>query len=368
MTSPGITSRAAEVLDSLHDAWSWWRSEIVALLPDGVRRLLKSGTSVVVIDFGAEAVYLHRVADGTETLIAQLPRADLDAADLGAALAPEFAKPWFLRGSFVLRLPDKVALTRNLSLPLAARRNIASLLAIELDRQSPLDRAEIYHDYRVLGIDRQARRVDIVWRIVRRASVAPALELCRKAGIELAGVTFEGDQATPDGGNFPIARRALLLFRMRERLIAGMLVFIVALLVAVTAGAYLRNQSAADAFSGRVDEARVAAHASLHLQHEIDASQKRSALLLSERRHLTITRILAETTRVLPTGSWLTDFSSRDDEVHIQGYSNAASSLIALFDASPLFTSAEFRAPLVQAENPGQEQFDLVFKIRKGAR
>ncbi len=357
-----------ELLDTFHDAWKWWQGEIAALLPESVRRQFTSGVSVTVIDFGAETVRLQRFTNGGEMDLADLPRANLDAATLHAALAPEFAKPWFLRDSFVLRLPGRVALARNLSLPLAARRNIAGLLALELDRQSPLDRAEIYHDYRVLGIDRQARRVDVVWRIVRRASVAPALELCRKAGIELAGVIFDGDETTSDGGNFPVAPRASYLLRVREHLIAGMLVIIVALLVAITAGAYLRNQSAADAFSSRVDKARLAAHASLRLQHEIDASQKRSALLLSERHHLTTTRILAETTRVLPAGSWLTDFAVRGDEVHLQGYSNAASSLIALFDASPLFTSTEFQAPLVQAQNPDQERFDLAFKVRKGAR
>jgi len=268
----------------------------------------------------------------------------------------------------VLRLPDRAALARTLSLPLAARRNIASLLEIELDRQSPLDRNEIYHDYRILRTDRQAKRIDVVWRIVRRASVAPALEMCRKAGIELAGVGFAGDQTRPDGGNFPVISRAALLLHVRERLIAGMIVLIVALLVAVTAGAYLRNAAAADAFSLGVSEARLAAHTSLRLQHEIDASQKRSALLLAERSRLTATRVLAETTRVLPAGSWLTNFTYRGGEVHLRGFSNAASSLIALFDASPLFTAAEFQAPLVQAQNPQQEQFDLVFKIRKGAR
>lgn len=368
MTAPGITPRAMELLGTLQDAWTWWRGEIAALLPDNVRRQLASGASVVVIDFGAETVSLRRFADGDERDITQLPRAGLDAGALRAALAPELAKPWFLRDCFVLRLPERVALTRNLSLPLAARRNIASLLEIELDRQSPLDRSEIYHDYRILRIDRQARRIDLVWRIVRRASVVTALELCRQAGIELAGVIFAGDEAAFDGGNFPVTPRASLLLRVREHLVTGMLVLILALLVAVIAGAYLRNQSAADAFSVRVNEARVAAHASLRLQHEIDASQKRSALLLAERRGLTTTRILAETTRVLPAGSWLTDFAYRNGEVHIHGYSNAASSLIALFDASPFFTSAEFQAPLVQAQDPGQEQFDLVFKIRKGAR
>jgi general secretion pathway protein L len=287
---------------------------------------------------------------------------------LRAALSDRLSQSWSLRDSFALRLPDATALRRDLPLPLAAQGNIASLLDLELERQSPLDRSEIYHDYRVLRIDRQARRIDVVWRMVRRESIAPALEICREAGIDLAVIAFIGDEMPADGGNFPVEARAALLLRLRRWLVRGLLMLILALLVAVAAGVYSRNQAAAGEFSARLDEARSAARPSLHLRHEIDAARTRSALLLKEKRRLSVTRMLAETTRLLPNGSYLTDFSYRDGEVRIRGYSNAASSLIGLFDASPLFSAAEFRAPLVQAQGPDQEQFDLAYKIRKGAR
>jgi general secretion pathway protein L len=368
MSARGTTSRATQFLTALQANWERLRGEIANLVPAGIRSRLTSGVSIVAIDLEDAAVILRRFSDDGVSEIARLPSAAFDAAHLRAALSPYLARPWFLRDSFALRLPDATALQRSLSLPLAARRNIASLLDIELERQSPVDRDEIYHDYRILRTDRAAGRIDIVWRMVRRRSVAPALDICRQAGVDLAVIAFTGDEAPSDGGNFPVATRAALLLRLRHWLVRGLLLLILALLIAVTAGVYVRNQQALDDFSLRVDQARIAARASLQLQHEIDAARQRTALLLREKQGLTITRLLAETTRLLPSGSWVTGFSYQDGEVRLQGYSNAASSLIALFDASPLFASAEFRAPLVQGQSPGQEQFDLALKIRKGAR
>jgi general secretion pathway protein L len=364
MSAKGTPSRAW--LTAVQMGWQRWQGEIAALIPAGLRNALTSGGAIIAIDLEDNGIILRRFTDGAVAEIARLPSATFDAAHLRAALSPYLARPWFLRDSFALRLPDATALRRDLSLPLAARRNIASLLDLELERQSPVDRDEIYHDYRILGTI--AGRVDIVWRMVRRRNVLPALEICRQAGVELAVIAFTGDEAPSDGGNFPVVPRAALLLRLRHGLVRGLLLLILALAIAVTAGAYARNQQALDDFSLRVDQARLQARASLQLQHEIDAARQRTALLLREKQGLTVTRLLAETTRLLPAGSWITGFAYQDGEVRLQGYSNAASSLIALFDASPLFASAEFRAPLVQGQSPGTEQFDLALKIRKGAR
>lgn len=346
---------------ALGGAWAWWRDEIAAMLPEGART---GGAAVVAIDLEAESVVLRRFADGGVSDIARIPRAQFTAQSLRAALDPFLSKPWPLRESFALRLPDATALKRNLSLPLAARRNISSLLDIELERQSPLEPSEIYHDYRVLGIDRRAGKVDIVWRIVRRRSVESALETCRQASVPLAVIAFIGDETPPDGGNFPVEPRAALLLRARRWLVGGLAALIALLLIAVVMGEYGRGQAALDAFSARLEQTRIAAHGAMGLEHQIAALRKRADLLNAERARPGMTRLLAEATRLLPQGSWLTEFSLQDGEVRLHGYSNAASSLIALFDASPLFAGAEFRAPLTQAQN-GLEQFDLGVKIRR---
>lgn len=358
----------AQWLTALQAVWHRCRDLASSLLPQGLRAQLESGVAIVAIDLGGETVTLRRFADGGVAELARIPRAAFDAKSLRAALASVLDRPWFLRDSFALRLPDSLALRRNLSLPLAARSGLRGLLDIELQRQSPIDSSEVFHDYRILSVDRAAGRIGVAWRIVRRSSVKPALEICRQAGVDLAVVAFVGDDVPPDGGTFPVEPRASLLLGLRRRLVAGLLLLIAVLLAAIVAGAYARDQDAAAAFARAVEAARVAAQPSLQLEHAIAATRARAAGLLAEKRQPSVSRILAETTRILPNGSWLTDFAYRDGEVHIRGYSNAASSLIGRIDAAPLFAGAEFRAPLTQAQTPDQEQFDLAFKLRERAR
>jgi general secretion pathway protein L len=353
---------------AIRSAAAWCGEQIALALPPGLHAALESGVSVVTIDLEENDVVLRRFAHGESSEIRRLPRAQFDARTLSAAMAPFQRGARLLGNSFALRLPASAALARRLSLPLGARRNIRTLLDFELDRQSPIDKSEVYHDYRVLNVDRSANRMDVEWRIVRRASVSPAVEICRKAGVDLAVIAFVGDSEPSDGGNLPVDTAAARSLWMKRHLVSGLLALILVLALAVTGGFYWRNEQASAALFVQVDQARLAARESLRLEHDIAAMQRHARQLREEKLRPTASRAIAEVTRILPDGTWATEFAFRNGEVQIHGYSNAASSLIALFDASPLFTSAEFRAPLTQAASPGLQQFDLAAKIRVGAQ
>jgi len=364
MSAQGLKDRLTDMRLRAQAGWRWWAGELAAAMPDSLRNAL--ATPVVSIDLQDKAAILRRFADGGVREIARLPRPEFTPETLRAVLQPYLAKPWFLRDSFALRLPDSMALWRNLSLPLAARRNVASLLNHELERQSPLDRGEVYHDHKIVRVDHRAGRVDFVWRIARRKPVDDALAVCRQAGVPLAVIAFTGDDTPPDGGTFPVEPRAVLAMRLHKALVPALFALVLALGAAVLAGAYARNEAAADTLNAQVEHARGEARIASHLQRDIVEAQQVTSYLVGQKKSVMSARVLAETTRVLPNGSWLTELEIRDGEVHVQGLSNSAASLIALFDASPLFTAAEFRAPLVQAPG-GLERFDLAFKIRKGA-
>lgn len=366
MSAQGFKDRWTETRAQLHAGWRWWSGEIAAMMPARLRSALSPGDPVIAIDLEAQEVVVRRFAQSGAQEIAHLPRADFTADTLRATLRPYLARSWFLRDDFALRIPDAAALWRNLSLPLAARGNIANLLSHELERQSPIDRNAVYHDYKIVRVDRGAGRIDLIWRIVRRASVDAALDTCREAGVPLAVVAFIGDETPPDGGTFPVDARASALMRRRKWLVPALAALVLLLTAVALSSTYSRNQQAADALAAQVDQARVDARVTARLQHDIDGARLFTTFLVGQKKGVMASSLLAETTRLLPDGSWLTELEYRDGEVRIQGLSNSAASLIAIFDASPLFTAAEFRAPLVQAQGPGLERFDLAFKLRKG--
>jgi Tfp pilus assembly protein PilN len=74
--------------------------------------------------------------------------------------------------------------------------------------------------------------------------------------------------------------------------------------------------------------------------------------------------VLSELAQTLPDGSWIYSFQLNGREARIDGFSSSASALIGLFDKSPLFANAQFRAPLTQAQQPGLERFDLSVEIK----
>jgi general secretion pathway protein L len=367
MSDTGIRSHANGWLAGLRAGWRRFADQLTVLGLDGPPMRLEGTTPVATIDVGEQTVALRRFAEGGSTEIARLPRAEFTSANLRTALAAELERPRYLRDSFALRLPDAWALKRTLTLPMAARRNLDDLLDFELERQSPLDRSEVYHDYAILRTDLRARTMDVAWRIMRRKKVDPLIEICHKAGVELAVVALVSDERPPAGGTFPVSPGAVRLLHAHRWTVPALVVAIVVLLAAVVAGAYSRNEQANDAVLAKVAETRVAARSALRYEDQINASHGRAAALVAEKQRPMVTAMLAEVTRLLPERTWLTGFSYSEGEVRLQGYSSKASALIAIFDVSPLFGAAEFRAPVVQAQDRNLEQFDLALKLRRAA-
>lgn len=361
----GAGAKSLSWMGGLRAGWRQLADRFTTLGMDGLPSRLEGTVPVVTIDADDETVVLRRFADGKSAEIARLPRAEFTPAALRNALSAELTRPWYLRDSFALRLPEAWALKRTLTLPLAARRNLNNLLDFELDRQSPLDRGEVYHDHSIVRTD--ARTMDVAWRIVRRKNVDALIDVCRQAGIELAVVALVSDEAPPAGGTFPVSPAAVRLLRGRRWTVPALVLVIALLTMAVVAGAYARNQQANDMLLAKVAATRSAAHSALRLEDGINATRARAAALVAEKQRPMLTAMLAEATRLLPDGTWLTGFSYSDGEVRLQGYSSKASALIAIFDASPLFSGAEFRAPVVQAQDKSLEQFDLALKLRRAA-
>ena len=354
-----------EIRYGLGSAWRWWTGELATCVPTGLRRLFADNNPVVAIDLGEGEVMLRRFADGGETTLARIPRSGFNAETLKQALASQLSGPKLLRDVFALRIPDDMALERHLQIPASAQRKLAAVLGYEIERQSPVDEKDVYYDYHAQRSG--AKELDVTLRIVRRAPVDEAVAMCRAAGIELAAVAFTSDAAPAEGGTFPIDAPAKRLMTMRRRLVPALLALIALLLIGVLAGYYLRNEAAAEELSGRVAIAQSQSSGIVALRREIEGTRARATLLAQRKHGEMLIGLIAEVTRVLPSQSWLTELQVRDGEVRVQGYSNAAASLISLFDASPLFTDAQFRAPLMQGSAPGQERFDLSFKL-KGAR
>lgn len=74
---------------------------------------------------------------------------------------------------------------------------------------------------------------------------------------------------------------------------------------------------------------------------------------------MSVVKLLAEVTHVLPDSAWVTDFSSKGNTLTITGYAASASELIAPLEGSPLLTSPEFSAPVTKVPGQSGERFTI---------
>src|SRR5690606_24752678 len=79
-------------------------------------------------------------------------------------------------------------LRRTLALPLAAERNLAAVLELEIDRHTPFKAAAVYYAFSPLRRDAAARKLHVALTVVPRRGIEAVVELLRAQGIETTAI------------------------------------------------------------------------------------------------------------------------------------------------------------------------------------
>ncbi len=343
---------AAEVLTA-------WRAELSAMVEERFGGGLAGDDSELRVALHGGTVALTWRQGGSEQVLGETSTTQEDIERWVRATLASIGNP----GDAVLELSSSDVLRPVVKLPHASERILRSALQYELEKLSPVPPDEVYFDFRVLGRDREANTAEVEVRIIRRAIVDDALALCRSAGLSVGEIRFEGDARPADRGSFPMDRNAWLrsLWRRWSVALVGMLALI--LLLAVLLASYLRGAATLDALTDEMLTEGARASRVEQLQHRIEQTTTQLAFLAEQKRSPLFVAILADVTRTLPDGSWITEFTMSGSKIRIGGYSRAASDLIGVFDRSGHFTNAQFAAPVTQGPSQGIDRFDLTFDV-----
>ncbi|HEY2034724.1 MAG TPA: PilN domain-containing protein [Rhizomicrobium sp.] len=361
MAAQGSANGIGATFAWLDAGFSWWIGELRDMAPRGLLEFWEGGNSTIDINVLPSEIIVAKRAGGRITPLARVVRDSLVAQTLARAIPRDPPALSWLSDPVILRLTPDGALERKLRLPLAARRDLPDILRHEVERQSPVGAANIYYDYLATP---DAEGLDVILRMVRRDDVDNALELCRSAGVDPSSIAFAEDDAPATGGTFPVSPQAARAFVYRRRLVPILAACVAALTLCLVGATYLRGQAVLDDLSDRVDTAHAAARSVERMQNQIASSERGAALLSKDKRSPAAVQVLSEVSRVLPNGAWLYEFELSQGEVRIHGFAHAAASLIAAFDASPMFSDAQFRSPLMQGPSGDLERFDMSFKVR----
>ena len=330
----------------------WWYAELVAMLPVRWRLRLHLFQERLELRLTDDALDLQLVtASGAQAAGHFAPDAT-DAARLVEALRAHRGKD----RSLVLRLAGRSVLVRDLTLPGAAEENLAQVLRYEMDRYTPFKADSVYHGFQILGREAGQNHLRVRLVVVPREFLDHWLGEFRAWGVYPDRVEAErapGVDLAPASHHAASRRR---LPSLRSMLIGTvMLLFITALLLPLwklrEVAVHLNHEVAG--------VQRIAAKAQ-ELREERDHLLEQSGYLVDkrQRRHAVVT-VLNEMAAILPDDTWVQTLQLNDRRVVIQGYSAAASGLIGRIEASPMFGSVSFVAPVTRHRVTDQQVFQI---------
>jgi general secretion pathway protein L len=336
-----------------------WRDELIKLFLERIAPHILSQRDRAILHAGPGKIEAILIREGESR--------SLGAVALGPEKSGALELSVLLRNAGVgsdieLELPEDCVLRPQLTIPKTGRRALEGVLRYEIERISPVNPAELYYDF-AAGMQLNGIQT-IELRIVRKAPIDELLQLCRAAGLAVAGIRFADDERPADWRRFPLDRKAFLRSlwsRFGCLALGGLAVLLLFLLLFA---AHLRGTAAMSALSETVTDAGVRAARVERLQRVAGQTAKNLAFATQEKKAPLLVGILAELTRLLPDGTWINELTIDGAKVRILGSSSEASNLIGTIDRSPRFANAKFEAPLVREPSSKTERFDISFDVR----
>ncbi|MGY2992131.1 PilN domain-containing protein [Mesorhizobium sp. URHB0026] len=338
------------------DVFDWWCDELRAVRGSLVPQTDRLKTSDWTIGIADDGIRLQ-AAEGPKFQSRPL-ELDAIADDIAAQLRTGRRHP-----TVAIRIDSTLVLTRQLStqrLPVRQARDMAEL---DLMASTPIDLSQVHIAFTESADSGHS------YRVIRKKTLAPALDAIRAVGGSLSSLAIASAERTSRADLLSLAAiwpsRAGDRFARRTWITTS-----AALLVGVAATyahAHWRYWQAADTLDEQIAVAQVQAKkARTSLQKRQTELEQTERLRADKKSAVSVVRILAELTHLLPDSAWVTDLSSRGTQVTITGFAASAADLIQPIDASPLFSAPEFSAPVVKIPGQTGEQFTITAKVGDG--
>lgn len=347
----------------LENFFRWWGAELLTFLPEKGRALLRRDSErLVALPSGDAVSLLLESVEGERAL-------GVFAFDEeGRRLREEvLAKDPLLRNpERVLRLRRGQALRKLITLPAATEENLRQVAGFEMNRYTPFHADQVFYDVRVIDRNSAANQITAELVFIPRKSLEALYEEMVAWGFQ--PVVVDHEEAVSAGAR---QRFNLLPEHLRPaapkgpRILNTLLSALLFILAATSAALPLW-------FDYRlIDDLQERVGREGRLAKEVEAIKEEADLLIGQTGALldkkqqepALVDMLNELTSLLPDNTWLTSFQYQDRRLQIQGQSPAASALIEIIEASPLFQNTSFVSPVTQDRASGLERFQISTQV-----
>ena len=352
----------------------WWTGELAGMLPRSLCNAFKPRLDTLRLQVTASEIVVSHASNGHRKVLGTAARplgatgasADHaleevgDQVTLSAAIQRVRAKDTRV----VIELAPKLALSKVIEFPRVVAENLRQVLSFEMERQTPFRADEVYFDYRTLEEHPDAHHIKVGLDVVPQGVVDEALSLVDEWEIEQS-FNDADSQAQEDGVVLvfvPAGRRGRKTTLVNSTLLAANAV----LFVAIVLIPLIQQRAYLDDLRTELKEAKAAAATVSDMQTRVERFDAESRFVVQRKREAPpIVALLNELTALLPDETWLYRLEVKNGKVHLQGVSEAASSLIARIEDSGLFRKVRFSSPVTQDGSTGLERFHLTADIVK---
>lgn len=305
-------------------AWQWWSAELRACLPPRVRRWLVRET--------VEQMYVWPLVE--------------PVAATGA------------NAQKILLLPSSLVLVQSLQLPVAAARNLSTVVGYELDRFTPFDAGQLYFVARQES--RNAGFIQVRLVAVLRKRLDTILEECAALGLRPDTV----DVGTPDERLSVDLLPAPLRPQQSHsgRRLQRWLLWICAGLLLGTMLLWLNDrQQLLEEMQAEVKAQKAQVSEVQQLRQQLTNTRGAANYLLRRKAaQPPLSALLSELTACLPSDTWIDHLEISDSaEVAFAGQSAKASALIARVKDCRSLDNAQFQGVIQPDSKTGKDQYSL---------
>ncbi len=337
--------------------WSWWSSELLAMLPEQARNALKPAGTSLLLELNGTGVVASRGSTHAGEPVANFPVA---AGNKAPVIAVDDNVLDDVR-EIVLCLPRDKVLIKPLKLPLATEENLCEVLAFEMDRQTPFTAEQVYYDFAVTARHPREQTLELSLVLTPRQELDEILTALADRGIHPDLVTVNSDNTDELRNVNLLPEKHRSRKTVTPQLINIMIgIMALVLLTGAVSLPLLGQRHKIKMLEPLLETAETKAKVAGRLRDKVDGLKAESRFLVNKKQStLLVLQVMDEVTRILPDDSWVFQMQIRGPEVQIQGQSASAAALIPLIESSDILHNARFRSPVTQAPRSNLERFHL---------
>ncbi|MEO8926862.1 MAG: PilN domain-containing protein [Caulobacteraceae bacterium] len=331
----------------IRQGFAWWIDELAALLPPAWRGRFSSRPKVLAEPLAAGGWRYWK--DGRPITAESVGRAG--------------------RAKVGLVLPPGAVLTREVQFPRLPLADVRRMVAMDLDRLSPLRPELVFVDVEVVDRDSAVGKQSVLIGVLPRDEATRHLAAARDEGLspKALGVAIVEGAAQSRFDFLPAARRAAGetgsggVMRYWWAAVGALLVINLGVLVG-------RDMIDVGRLRDAVDGQRGAVNAALAVRRRVEGEETQRRDLIARGTRGEPLRMLAALSAAIPAGAWVEHLEWNGQTLRLVGFKSADVDMFAALRGSPAFTNPR-AAAIDSPPKPGPGQpFDITVDAGKRPR